>query len=276
MIEYRHNGRLLYRYMVNPAIAPEECPSPYFHPVCTLAGDEITLYRPWDHVWHKGLAMSLTQVSGQNFWGGATYVRDKGYTWLPNIGRVVHVDWEGDGKERLDWITAAGERWFEERREIRVGVINEAEGYWRLDLQFALKNVSGKTLRIGSPTTQGRPMAGYGGLFWRGPRSFLGEKIFAAGGLEGPGIMGQSAAWLAYTGTHDVTANKSTIVFYDQSTNPRYPTKWFVRNDPYACLSCSFMFDEEYELPNGHELRLNYRILIANGELSPARIEELK
>ena len=31
----------------------------------------------------------------------------------------------------------------------------------------------------------------------------------------------------------------------------RFPGKWFVRNDPYACVSCSFKFDEEYVLGDG-------------------------
>jgi hypothetical protein len=43
---------------------------------------------------------------------------------------------------------------------------------WALVFDTTMGNVSGDTLRIGSPTTKGRENAGYGGLFWRGPRSF--------------------------------------------------------------------------------------------------------
>ena len=128
-----------------------------------------------------------------------------------------------------------------------------------VDLRFCIgEYTSEQPLHFGSPTTEGRPLAGYGGLFWRGPRSFLGGKIMAQGGLAGPSVMGQSAAWLAYSGGHDGSLHQSTIVFYDQPANPRFPTKWFVRNDPYACLSCSFMFDEEYELPPQQKLVLAY------------------
>ncbi len=50
-----------------------------------------------------------------------------------------------------------------------------------------------RAIPIGSPTTRGRENAGYGGLFWRGPRSFTGGSVLApgvAGGDELRGIRG--------------------------------------------------------------------------------------
>ena len=83
-------------------------------------------------------------------------------------------------KELLSWISHEGETWIEEERGISVGELNPAEGFWNLDLSFRLKNVRDRPLILGSPTTEGRPAAGYRGLFWRGPRSFGGE-ILGAG-----------------------------------------------------------------------------------------------
>jgi hypothetical protein len=108
-------------------------------------------------------------------------------------------------------------------------------------------------------------MAGYGGLFWRGPRSFLGGTILAGGGRSGPEVMGQAAPWLAYVGRHDGSGDYSTLLFLDGPQNPRYPVKWFVRNTPYACASFAFAFDEELTLPAGEQLTLAYRIVIADG-----------
>ena len=65
--EYRHNGKLLFRYVAQPQIAADEGRMPYFSSVCTLAGDEVTLTRPSDHPWHKGLAMTMAVLSKQNF-----------------------------------------------------------------------------------------------------------------------------------------------------------------------------------------------------------------
>ena len=280
-IDLRYRGRLLFRYVYEPATALTESPKPFFHPICTLAGEEVTIFRPHDHVWHKGLAMTCAHLSGQNFWGGPTYVRGRGYVPLDNHGRIQHRRWEAlhceEGQvllqERLHWITAEGERWIEEMREIAVPEIHPDEGYWELDLGFRLRNVSGHPLHFGSPTTAGRPRAGYGGLFWRGPRSFLHGTILAAHGLEGPEVMGEAAPWLAYIGRHDGTCRESTLLFLDHPGNPRYPNRWFVRNDPYACVSFAFMFDEEYQLPAGQELNLRYRIVIADGAWSRERLE---
>lgn len=280
-VELRYGDGVLFRYVYVPRTQAVESPRPYFHPLKTLAGNEVTIFRPHDHPWHAGLSMTSANLSGQNFWGGPSYVAGKGYVSLPNNGRVEHTGWEKlvykAGKcvlhERLRWVTEAGEVWIEEKRGIAVQDVDESRSSWSLVLSFLLQNVSGQPLVFGSPTTEGRPMAGYGGLFWRGPRSFQGGSILAAEGLQGPEVMGQRSPWLAYIGKHDGTGDTSTLVFADQPSNPRFPNKWFVRNDPYACISCSFMFDEEYILEGGDTLDLRYAVLFADGALSSSDIQ---
>ena len=41
---------------------------PWFHPLATPSGVEITRNRPWDHPWHRGLWFSWKYVNGVNFW----------------------------------------------------------------------------------------------------------------------------------------------------------------------------------------------------------------
>ncbi len=280
-VEFSYAGQRLFRYVYEPDMPAMESPKPYFHPLCTLAGNELTIYRPHDHVWHKGLQMTCAHLSGQNFWGGPTYVNGQGYVQLNNNGRIQHERWrelhiendQVDLREQLRWITASGETWIKEQRRICVSEINPAGGYWCLDFEFRLENVRNAPLVFGSPTTQGRPMAGYGGLFWRGPRAFTGGQLLAAGGLEGPQIMGRRAPWLAYIGMHDGSADYSTLVFIDQPGNVSYPNKWFVRNDPFAAVSFAFSFDEEYVLAPGDDLALAYRIVIADGAWGREQIE---
>ena len=84
-----HQGRELFRYVYRPGDPQLESPRPYFHPVTTLGGDVVTIYRPHDHVWHKGIALSLPHVGPDNFWGGPTF-RDGGYVQLPNDGAMRH------------------------------------------------------------------------------------------------------------------------------------------------------------------------------------------
>lgn len=280
-IELEYQGQTLFRYVYEPPIAQIESPKPYFHPLKTLSGNEVTLFRPYDHLWHTGLAMTAAHLSGQNFWGGPTYVRDTGYVQLENNGRIQHSNWRqisctesAHCVEQLKWITYGGETWINEERQISVSEINPTDRYWSLDLVFHLENIASHPLAFGSPTTEGRPAAGYGGLFWRGPRSFLHGYILAAGNLEGAEIMGQVSPWLAFIGSHDGNGEQSTLLFIDQPANPRFPTRWFVRHDPYACVSCSFMFDEEYILRPQEALTLAYRIVLGCGAWSRQRIEE--
>jgi hypothetical protein len=280
-IELQYQGQTLFTYVYEPATPMLESPRPYFHPLKTLAGNTVSLFRPYDHRWHVGLSLTMANLSGENFWGGPTYTRAAGYVQLENNGRIQHSRWQElacDDEvrcvEHLLWITQSGSTWLEEERRITVSEIRPEVGYWSLDLAFSLLNVSQQTLVFGSPTTEGRPAAGYGGLFWRGPRSFLHGRILGADGLEGPEMMGQASAWLAFSGWHDGTCDQSTVLFIDRPGNPRYPNKWFVRNDPYACVSCSWMFDEYYPLPAGQALQLAYRVVLGNGEWPRSRIEE--
>jgi hypothetical protein len=244
-----HGGVELFRYVFRPTTAARESTKPYFHPIRTLQGRVVTIFRPADHVWHHGLAMTSAHLSGQNFWGGPTYVRDRGYVPLENNGAQEHLGWEGDDRERLRWRTAGGETWVQETRQIGWRIEPE---HWSLELAFALTNVAGRTLEFSSPTVEGRPMAGYGGLFWRGPAEWTGGEIVNA-------EMGQSAPWIAVRGPD------ATVGFVDDPANPRYPTKWFVRREPYACIAAAFSFDEPYELAAGQTLRLRYRVVIADG-----------
>lgn len=279
-VELTYGDTTLFRYIYAPDTAPRESPKPYFHPVRTLVGNLVTNFRPHDYVWHKGLAMTLTSVSGENFWGGPTYVHGRGYVQKENNGRQEHRAWTemrcddvAVVAETLAWVSQAGETLLTEERQIAVPEINAADGWYRLDFTTRLRNATARTLTIGSPMTAGRPLAGYGSLFWRGPRSFLGGTILAAGGLGGPEVIGQRAPWLAFIGRHDSDGAASTLLFLDDPRNPRYPTRWFVRNESYAGASFAFMFDEEYPLEPDAELALHYRIVIADGAWPRERIE---
>jgi hypothetical protein len=264
-------GTELLRYVYQPWDEQLESPRPYFHPVRTLGGDLVSLYRPHDHVWHKGIAWSLPNVGPANFWGGVTFVRDRGYVQLPNNGAMRHRSFEWletrDTSvhigQALDWVTEPGETWFTERRRFAVSV---DAGAWVLSFLISLTNVRGADIVIGSPTTEGRPNAGYGGLFWRGPRSFSGGTVRAPGVSGGDELMGIRAPWLGFTGRHDEHGRTSTLVFVDTPDNPGYPTKWFVRTGIFACVCPAPFFDEEVTVAPGDTLSYRYAIVVADGD----------
>ena len=92
-LEYLYDGVPLFRYVYRPQTPQLESPKPYFHPLHTLAGNRVSLFRPTDHLWHHGLAMTFAELSGENFWGGRSYVRGQGYTQLANNGTQRHLAW---------------------------------------------------------------------------------------------------------------------------------------------------------------------------------------
>src|SRR5690606_20017320 len=232
----------LLRYVYQPWDPQLESPRPYFHPVRTLGGDVVSLYRPHDHVWHKGIALSLPNVANgagtQSFWGGTLYLRGQGDAQLDNAGSMRHAGFtalraEPDGVgvgERLTWVTQAGETWFDERRAFTVTVLpgsgaeeSRAPAGWVLTFGTRITNISGTRIVIGSPTTEGRDNAGYGGLFWRGPRSFSNGSAYVPGRAGGDDLMGVRAPWMAFTGRHDGHGRDSTLVFVDAPDNPDHP-----------------------------------------------------
>ncbi|HEX9336317.1 MAG TPA: PmoA family protein [Pseudonocardiaceae bacterium] len=268
----------LFRYTYRPDTPAFECPTPYFHPLRTLAGEVVTGNRPHDHPWHKGLAMTASHVSGQNFWGGVSWVTGEGYRDLPNVGTLRHRDFatldDGAFTEHVDWITAAGEHWIDETRTVTVRDIDPAGGSWTLEFGTELRNVRGAALEFGSPTVFGRELAGYCGFFWRGPRSFTGGDVLASDDRRGQAMMGERGTWLAFTGRHDETLAASTLLFLDHPSNADHPPHWFVRTEPIPVVNPSLAFFEPTELADGDVLRLAYRVVVADGAWDAERIEK--
>ena len=211
----------LLRYVYRPDEVQYESPRPYIHPTRTLSGRLVTVFRPWDHVWHKGITLALPVVGRDNFWGGPTYTREAGgYVALPNNGsqdhdRVTEIGRQGRTAvfgHDLAWhrqpakdepgIASRGDVVFTESRRLTVS-LTEDQDAWVLGWRTRLTNVSGESIRMGSPTTQGRENAGYGGLFWRGPRAFTGGEIFASNGAAGEDVRGTRGEWAGFSGRHD-------------------------------------------------------------------------
>ncbi|QKJ20562.1 PmoA family protein [Microbacterium hominis] len=255
------------QYAFDPGGPASEGPKPYFHPVRALDGAPLTALRPWDHRWHKGLQMTWTSVSGQNFWGGPTYVQGTGYTPLENVGRMRHdafADVVDAGPaasftERLTWITQAGDEWIAEARTHRFHGLDLDRGLWMLDFDTTLRNVSDRDLELGSPTTNGRPNAGYTGYVIRMPRAWTGGRVLSEDSDDAEALMGAQAPWLAFSGQHDEADGGGTVIAYAGRSTGIPPIKWYVRSEPFPIMSPSASFDEPIMLAPGAEVALSHR-----------------
>lgn len=286
-ITVRSGGVELLSYVYAPDPDAFEARKPYIHPLRTLAGHQVSGYRPNDHRWHKGLQMTASHLSGQNFWGGNCYVHGEGYLRLPErVGSMRHDGFPAlavdDDRlhltEELTWIENGGRAWAREERDITVHSVDEEAGSWALDWSIRLTNIRDEPLRFGSPTTAGRDMAGYTGLQWRGPRDFTGGAAFGPDDeKDAAGLMGTQGPWLAFTAEHDDVDAHSTLVFAHapenlDGTSAINASHWFVRSEPIPTVAFSWAFFDEFELPPGASFAYRYRVVVADGAWDRDRV----
>lgn len=107
------DGLPLAEYVDGSGAPGFDAPRPHLHPVRTPAGIVVTASTPRDHTWHVGLGIGVQDVAGHNLWGGRTYLRDAGYTWRRDHGRIRHDGWlappTGTGPDRGAMAAANGE-----------------------------------------------------------------------------------------------------------------------------------------------------------------------
>lgn len=260
---------LLCRYVYVPEVEAKESPKPYFHPVNSLAGDTLTNFRPNDHPWHHALSFTLNNVSGANFWGGPTCLREDGYKWRDDHGSQQHIAW---GKletaddtavlaHSLEWRRLT-ETIFREERSLEI-TVNASAHAWSLRWRSRLTNVSGRVLSLGNPHSHGG-LAGshYAGLQFRGARELLDDhldptiKVVAEGGLEGvPAVHGAAARWMEWHGQLDETLHRVIVRF---ENNPG-PLHWFVRRN-YPLAAFPTQFDQNLEVPVGGTLDFDHTL----------------
>lgn len=254
----RHGAATLFEYHPGSDLPGHLAPRPYFHPVRTLSGVAVTEHQPPDHPWHLGLAYSWPVVNTWNFWGGPTFSRDRlGYQDLENHGLIRRIGWAG-GEERLEWLDPDGARVATERRSFATDVDDRRSAWW-LVLRTAIENQSASPLRLGSPTTEGRPLAGYAGLAWRGSGAMRSALVLIDGHTPEPEPMGRRSRWLACVG------RDATVAFVEDASNPGAPNRWFVRTREYPLVTSSPVFDHPLELAPGKTLRLRHSVLVADG-----------
>ncbi|MFD5637878.1 PmoA family protein [Streptomyces sp. NPDC127077] len=257
----RIGGRPVARYVTRPALPARLSPRPYLHPVTTLAGTAVTETGPADHTHHLGVGVAVPDVEGHNFWGGRTYVRDQGPTELDNHGVQRHAGFQlrdPDGfVEELRW-TAAGTELLRERRTVAAVALTDSA--WALDFTFSLTNIAGRALSIGSPATNGRPGAAYGGFFWRAPKERDAPRVFTADTEGEEATHARPADWLALAG-----AGWTLVLAGATAETRRDP--WFVRAAEYPGVGSSLASDRRLTVEAGDTLVRRVVTVVADGAL---------
>ncbi|WP_159766647.1 PmoA family protein [Streptomyces sp. HM190] len=254
-------GRPVGRYLARPEVPARLSPRPYLHPVTTLSGTAVTELSPADHLHHLGVGVAVPDVEGHNFWGGRTYVRDRGPTELDNHGSQRHVGFQlrdPDGfVEELRWV-ASGAELLRERRTVAASELTESA--WALDFTFSLTNATDAPVSIGSPATNGRPGAAYGGFFWRARKEDRPPRVFTADAEGEAEVHGTRADWLALAG------DSWTLVFAGATATTR-SDPWFVRADEYPGVGSSLAHTERLTVEPGGTAVRRIVTVVADGTL---------
>lgn len=244
---------------------PLDAPRPFLHPLRTLAGGVVSDDAPLDHPWHHGLSLAIANVTlksesrGVNFWGGPTFL-DGEYRALDNLGRQVVVrddpDRESEGihAAELEWRTARNRSILRESRRLWFSYDEEPSNPgWTLEWWSELRNVAGEPIGFGSPTTAGRPAAGYGGLFLRAGAALQGAEILLDGEpVDEARAMGSRGARMTLRGG-GVAVSMTAI-----GDDPETP--WFVRTAESVMLCAAPFFDAVVELPAQAAARWGWRL----------------
>ncbi|MDX3068218.1 PmoA family protein [Streptomyces scabiei] len=266
-------GRPVGRYLTRPELPERHSPRPYLHPVTTLSGTAVTELSPADHLHHLGVGVAVPDVEGHNFWGGRTYVRDQGPTELANHGSQRHTSFQlrdPDGfVEELRWVASSREL-LRERRTVAATELTASA--WALDFTFSLTNITDAPVSIGSPATNGRPGAAYGGFFWRARKEAAAPRVFTADAEGEQAVHGRRADWVALCGRGSPRSSGAesggnwTLVFTGATgTTRRDP--WFVRAEEYPGVGSSLAHSERLPIGPGETAVRRIVTVVADGTL---------
>ncbi len=287
----RVHGRRVLHVLDGAGTHPFSSPRPFLHPVSTLGGVEVTAKHPADHDWHLGAGFAIPDVNGTNFWGGATYVRDQGYLPLENQGNMktqvlsAKVSAADDGigglAHVIDWFDCDNHRLLRENQDLgwsplaceKVPAIGKSG--WELAFRSTLTAIE-RSVSLGSPGTNGRLNAGYGGFFWRFPRC-SDVTIMSAEAVGEDAVHGAVSQWLGWSARFEArpgVTGEATLVFVaDDSISACDP--WIARHMTYPGVGSAIAWDERLVIRQGESVSRGFRIAILDGRLDREGMEAL-
>lgn len=265
---------------------------PYLYPVHGPAGQALTRNWPMaeaegeerDHPHHRSLWFAHGAVGPadgserHDFWtgrDGSAIVHEKILAVESGEAGVLRTanTWIGPG--------GAGDILREQRTmTFRAGALDTGHAWRAID--FDLRLQAGDAAVVLGDTKEGT-------MAIRVAPTLRHQGEHAAGamrnseGVEGADVWGKRAAWVHYSGPVD--GRPVGIAIFDHPGNFRHPTWWHAR--AYGLFAANPFGVHDFEkakkgtgdrtIPPGGELRLRYRLLFHDGEVSPEQLDaELK
>ncbi len=243
-----------------------EYPRPFFYPFNGPSGVSLTrMGHPGDsgHDHHRSVWFAHHDVNGETFWADgrdSTQIRQK--RW------IAYKDGDNEAimASLLGWYGKDGSEFMEQ--EVVAALIPLEGGEHALEFQITMR-VPAKLEKVDLNKTN------FGFLAVRVSKTlsahFGGGEISNSEGAVGePDIFGKAARWMDYSGPvvvgegSDRKTVDEGITYFDHPENPRYPTRWHVREDGW--MGASFCFEEGFTLTKEKPLVLRYLLHAHSGK----------
>jgi len=270
------NDTVLWQLNINPA---ED--KPYLHPLRTPSGQDLTLERPDDHPWHRGLWFSWKTINDVNYWEEDVKAGvSEGRSLIRKVRSELNDDFSAKIVVDITYRDRKGPT-IRESRTLHISPATQSRGYtitWNHSFT-ALKDV---LLDLEKPAKHGGVQwGGYAGLSFRGAATLRQPLFRASNGWsssEDTTGYGEKATWMdmtAYTGEGQTLPAGITI--FDHPGNPRYPSPWYIwyAAGEHLFFTPSLLFDGPLSMKKGEKLNLNYQTFIHDGKPSIEQIEQM-
>jgi len=258
----------------------KEKDKPYFHPLRTIKGYELTLERPADHTWHRGLWFSWKYINKVNYWEeNASSGLSKGRSKIDQVQIKTSKDFSSEIVLHLTYSDSTGSV-LKEVRTLLISAPNLKNNSYTVVWKHRFSAISDVVLDLEKPALHGGvSYGGYAGLAFRGASTLKQPLFLASSGwstTKDTTGFGSHERWMDMTAKASAgTDNLVGLTIFDHQSNPRSPSPWYIwySSGHNLFFMPSLLFDGPMTLTKGKELELNYKCWIHDGRKSKKEIE---
>jgi hypothetical protein len=266
------NGQVLWTLNYSSAEA-----KPFFHPLRTPAGTDLTWLRPPDHVWHRALWFSWKLINGLNYWEEDPATGKSEGVNEPAGFSIARSD-DGSARIILDirYHPPGKDPLVTEKRTLQVHPPRPDGSYcidWHQVFTAGPQEVvfdRTKPLEHG-----GVSWGGYAGLSYRAAPTLRQYTVIDSNGWRSPEKFsgyGKTANWMDFSATDN--GRPVGLAILDHPASARHPAPWYVIADgSFAYFSPAILFHDSLKLAPGEKLKLFYRVIVHDGAGQRERLD---